>query len=76
MYFLTILFVFLCAYGVSVAAILKPQTPSWKMLVDVIFHPYYNIYGELFLTDEGIKRLKKSFRFTLSLFLIFIYYYL
>ncbi|XP_066912898.1 transient receptor potential cation channel subfamily M member-like 2 isoform X3 [Clytia hemisphaerica] len=52
MYFLTILFVFMVAYGVCSTAILVPQKASWKMFIDVIFHPYYNIYGELFIDRD------------------------
>jgi len=51
MKFLAILFVFTLAHGVCFTAIMSPQLRSWKMLTDVIFHPYYNIYGELFFED-------------------------
>ena len=40
------------AYGVSVISILKPQGSGLDMLVDVIFHPYFNIYGELFIDRD------------------------
>ena len=53
MKFLTILFIFTIAHGVCFTAILKPQSRSWNMLRDVVFHPYYNIYGELFFDDEA-----------------------
>ena len=52
MYFLTILFIFMVAYGVCSTAILTPQKRSWQMFVDVIFRPYYNIYGELFIDRD------------------------
>ena len=44
-----ILLVFLLAFGVAAAAILKSQQPSWNMVSDIVFHPYFNIYGELFM---------------------------
>ena len=50
--FLLILFVFLVAYGVSAASILKPQVGDPKMILDAIFHPYFNIYGELFVDRD------------------------
>ncbi|XP_012554388.2 transient receptor potential cation channel subfamily M member 1 isoform X1 [Hydra vulgaris] len=50
--FLLILFVFLVAYGVSSAAILTPQTGGPKMIIDAMFHPYFNIYGELFIDRD------------------------
>lgn len=52
MYFLVILFVFLLAYGVATKAILQPQAAGWHMLRDIFFHPYYNIYGELFIDRD------------------------
>ena len=52
MNFLSILVIVLFAYGVAVTSILKPQSSGWDMLKDVIFHPYFNIYGELFVDRD------------------------
>lgn len=52
MYFLIILFVFLVAHGVAMTAILIPGPPSMQMLVYSLFHPYFNIYGELFIDRD------------------------
>ena len=51
--FLSILVIVLFAYGVAVISILKPQSSGWNMLKDVIFHPYFNIYGELFVNRDS-----------------------
>ena len=51
LYFITILLVFLVAYGVATNAILKPRKGSWSMLSDIFWHPYFNIFGELFVDD-------------------------
>ena len=51
--FLFILVTVLLAYGVAVTSILKPQSSGWNMLKDVIFHPYFNIYGELFVDRDS-----------------------
>ena len=40
------------AYGVSTGAILKPRKASWTMLADIFFHPYFIIYGELFIDRD------------------------
>ena len=53
MKFLAILFVFALAHGVCFNAILRPQEISWNMLRDIVFQPYFNIYGELFFEDIG-----------------------
>ncbi|XP_065684239.1 transient receptor potential cation channel subfamily M member 1 isoform X1 [Hydra vulgaris] len=51
--FLLILFVFLLAYGISVISILVPQEAGFNMIIDVFFHPYFNIYGELFVERDA-----------------------
>ena len=51
LYFITILLVFLVAYGVATNAILKPRKGNWSMLTDIFWHSYFNIYGELFVDD-------------------------
>jgi len=52
LYFMSILAVFLVAYGVLTTAILTPRATSYLMLRDAIFHPYFNIYGELFVERD------------------------
>lgn len=44
------------AYGVASQALRYPnQQLDWALLKNVIYQPYWNIYGELFLEDiEGI----------------------
>ena len=48
--FLFVLVVFTLAYGVSRYVILNPFTErSWKTLGELVFVPYFQLYGELFL---------------------------
>ena len=48
--FLIILFIFLLSYGIAFTAILQPGAPSGvRMLVQPLFKPYFNIYGEYFI---------------------------
>ncbi|XP_057301332.1 transient receptor potential cation channel subfamily M member 7-like [Hydractinia symbiolongicarpus] len=49
-YFMFILLVFLTAYGVSRYAILNTSTKrTWGTIGEMVFAPYFQIYGELFL---------------------------
>lgn len=49
-YFVGILLVFLLSYGIAVQALLFPfQEPSWRILTNVLYEPFFHIYGELFL---------------------------
>nr|XP_047126615.1 transient receptor potential cation channel subfamily M member 3 [Hydra vulgaris] len=50
--FMLILFVFLVAYGISAASILVPQDAGFDMIINAFFHPYFNIYGELFVDRD------------------------
>lgn len=54
-YFVAILFVFMVAYGIASQAILYPSTPfSIELLKGVLKKPYFQMYGELFLSEiEG-----------------------
>lgn len=46
--FLLVVIVFLAAYGVSRHSLLYGQTEaSWKIFTDILFHPYWQLYGEL-----------------------------
>ncbi|XP_066918519.1 transient receptor potential cation channel subfamily M member-like 2 [Clytia hemisphaerica] len=52
MKFLAILLVFALAHGVCFNAIMRPQPISISMLRDIVFQPYFNIYGELFFEND------------------------
>ncbi|KAJ7994831.1 hypothetical protein DPEC_G00253540 [Dallia pectoralis] len=65
-YIVVIMAVVLLSYGVPRKAILYPnEEPSWTLLKDVVFQPYWMMYGEvyayeideLFLTEEDQKKL-------------------
>ena len=49
--FLVILLIFILSYGVAWHAILKPGQADPQMLVQSIFKPFFNIYGEYFLNE-------------------------
>ena len=52
--FLFILFVFLLGYGVASEALRHPYNYfSSQTIVNIIYQPYFQIYGELFL-DSGM----------------------
>jgi len=52
MKFLIVLVVFIVSFGIAFQAILHPNQPlSWSMLADVIWRPYWQMFGELFLDD-------------------------
>jgi transient receptor potential cation channel subfamily M protein 3 len=55
--FVGVFVVFLFSYGIAVQAILFPfQEPSWQMLINVVYQPFFHIYGQLFLEHyEGEK---------------------
>ena len=51
--FLLILMVFIISFGVAFQAILHPnQQPSWATVVDIVWRPYWQMFGELFLEDS------------------------
>ena len=54
-FFIAILLTVILAYGVAVQALRFPNsTPSFSLLKDVLYKPYWHIYGELFLEElEG-----------------------
>ncbi|ELT91987.1 hypothetical protein CAPTEDRAFT_196769 [Capitella teleta] len=57
--FILILMVFIVSFGVAFQAILDSnQPPSWTLLVNVIWRPYWQMFGELFLEDatDGMGR--------------------
>lgn len=53
MFFLLILLVFILSFGVAYQANLYPNAPQqWTVLKDVLYHPYWQMYGELFLENK------------------------
>jgi len=54
--FFVIMLVFLLAYGVSSQSLLFPaREPYWMITRDILYHPYWQLYGELFLDEtEGV----------------------
>ncbi|KAK7112164.1 hypothetical protein V1264_011657 [Littorina saxatilis] len=52
MFFFFILLVFVVSFGVAYHANMFPQAPpSWSILVNVLYFPYFQMYGELFLEN-------------------------
>lgn len=50
--FLLVLVVFLLAYGVSSQGLLyRVRNPNWVIVRDIIYFPYWILYGELFLDE-------------------------
>jgi hypothetical protein len=46
--FLLVLIVFLLAYGVASQSLLfRQRDASWDILRDIVFYPYWQLYGEL-----------------------------
>jgi hypothetical protein len=55
--FLLVLAVFIVSFGIAFQAILHPnQKPSWTTLVDIVWRPYWQMFGELYLDDDGMGR--------------------
>jgi len=53
--FLLVLAVFIVSFGVAFQAILHPnQTPSYSTFIDIVWRPYWQMFGELFLDDVSI----------------------
>ena len=54
--FLVILLVFVLAYAVTVRSLKYPNvSPSWRLIIDIIYEPTWNIFGELFENDGESK---------------------
>ncbi|XP_076450410.1 transient receptor potential cation channel subfamily M member-like 2 [Babylonia areolata] len=52
MFFFLILLVFVVSFGVAYHANMFPQAPaSWSILANVLYFPYFQMYGELFLEN-------------------------
>ncbi|XP_064619886.1 transient receptor potential cation channel subfamily M member-like 2 [Lineus longissimus] len=56
MFFVIILLVFILSYGVASHALLYPNAASdWLLLKNVLYLPYFQMYGELFLENVEAK---------------------
>ena len=54
-YFIVILSVFIVSFGVGFQALLDPHEPSsWYTLVGVLWRSYWQMYGELFVGEDGL----------------------
>ena len=54
-YFFIILSVFIVSFGVAFHALLDPHQPtSWYTLVGVLWRTYWQMYGELFVGEDGL----------------------
>ena len=52
LFFMCILFIILLGYGIAVHVILYPQVTEPEAVVEyILYRPYFQIYGELFLDD-------------------------
>ena len=50
--FMLVLSIILVSFGVAFQAILNPNQPvSVEVLVDVLWRPYWQMFGELFIDD-------------------------
>jgi transient receptor potential cation channel subfamily M protein 2 len=50
--FLLLLTVFLLSYGIAAQVLLYPNAePSWKILVNILYEPYFSIYGNANLDE-------------------------
>uniref|UniRef100_A0A672JQ84 Transient receptor potential cation channel, subfamily M, member 6 n=1 Tax=Salarias fasciatus TaxID=181472 RepID=A0A672JQ84_SALFA len=64
MFFIVVMMaIVLLSFGVSRKAILSPdEEPSWSLARDVVFQPYWMIYGEVYADDE-LARVSRLFVF-------------
>ena len=55
-YFLVILGVFILSFGIAFQALIDNGNvqPTWDLLADIVYRPYWQMYGELFLDDDGM----------------------
>ena len=50
--FIAVLAVFVLAYAVSIRALKFPNvSPSWSLIINIIYEPYWTTFGELFEHD-------------------------
>lgn len=55
-YIVILMAIVLLSFGVARKAILSPeQLPSWSLARDIVFEPYWMIYGEVYASDiDGV----------------------
>ena len=54
MRYVAIMLVFLLGYGVAIQAIRHPtREPYWMIFRDIVYYPYWQIYGEIFLEETA-----------------------
>lgn len=54
--YMFIISVFIISFGIAFQALLDPNKPvSWSLLVDILWRPYWQMYGELYLEDITVK---------------------
>ena len=64
MFFIVVMMaIVLLSYGVSRQAILSPDSePSWSLARDVVFQPYWMIYGEVYASEMAGESLSATGR--------------
>lgn len=64
MFFIVVMMaIVLLSFGVSRKAILSPSSePSWSLARDVVFQPYWMIYGEVYASEMDGKWLLTHLR--------------
>jgi hypothetical protein len=56
--FFGILLVFVMAFGIAYHANMFPNAPAdWRIVTNIFFYPYFQMYGELFLEVIGGNKL-------------------
>lgn len=51
-YIVIIMAIVLLSFGVARKAILSPkETPSWRLARDIVFEPYWMMYGEVYASE-------------------------
>jgi transient receptor potential cation channel subfamily M protein 5 len=56
MFFVTIIAIFICAFGVTTQALLYPHNElNLKLFLSIIHKAYWPIYGEIKILEEDIK---------------------
>lgn len=58
-YIVVMMAIVLLSFGVARKAILAPkEPPSWRLARDIVFEPYWMIYGEVYASDiDGMEGL-------------------
>lgn len=78
-YIVVIMALVLLSFGVPRKAILYPhEEPSWSLAKDIVFHPYWMIFGEVYAYEIDGKNLmfaKSSFDYLVKLDLYSVLFY-